>query len=415
MSPSLIFRLGLRFSRLRGKSGFTQFIARSSVLGIALGVMVLIVCLSAMNGFEKELRQRVLMVIPQGELQAMAPPIGNWQPLMKQLAAKPGITAVAPDIKLNGLLQNGAKLKAVQLRAVLPQDEQGISDAGHFMSGKGWQALKPGADDLILGAGIAHKLKLKVGDYVTLLLPQMGENSSRILSPKTVRFRVAGLLSIGGQLDNLLGFIHLKDAQRLLGWQDKIQGFTLRVNNIFEAEQLTKQAAMGLGVPFYVSSWMNAQGYLYQDIQMVRTILYLIMLLLVAVACFNIVSTLVMAVNDKRSEIAILRTLGLTQWRIRVTFMVLGMVNGIIGCVIGVGLGVLFSWYLTPLSSAFQHLINHQFLNPDIYFIDFIPSQLHLGDVAIVSGCVLLMSLIATLYPAFLASTVEPAQELGRV
>ncbi|MEH8228508.1 lipoprotein-releasing ABC transporter permease subunit LolE [Aeromonas veronii] len=404
--------LGLRYSRSRRRNGFIAFISASSLIGIALGVMALILGLSAMNGFERELKDRVLSVVPQGELDAVERPLPDWPRLRDYLLAQPGVEAAAPVIRLNGLLEHGSALKGVQLRAVLPELEANLSDAGKYMTGRGLRELQPGERGVILGKTIADKLGVKVGDSVALLLPQGGDQAG-IKNPRREALTVVGLLEIGGQLDGLLGFMHLADAQAITGMGSDVEGFSLRVNDVLNAQNITIAAAQQFPHHVYIRSWMNSQGYLYQDIQMVRTVMYVVMLMVVAVACFNIVSTLVMAVNEKRSEIAILKTMGASPGQIRLTFVIQGMVNGVAGALLGALLGGLLSSKLTQILSVVEKLIGHRFLNPDIYFIDFLPTELHMQDLLIVTGAAILMSLVATLYPAWRASGLVPSRELG--
>lgn len=404
--------LGLRYSRSRRRNGFIAFISASSLIGIALGVMALILGLSAMNGFERELKDRVLSVVPQGELDAVERPLPDWPRLRDYLLAQPGVEAAAPVIRLNGLLEHGSTLKGVQLRAVLPELEANLSDAGKYMTGRGLRELQPGEHGVILGKTIADKLGVKVGDSVALLLPQGGDQAG-IKNPRREALTVVGLLEIGGQLDGLLGFMHLADAQTITGMGSDVEGFSLRVSDVLKAQSITVAAAQQFPHHVYIRSWMNSQGYLYQDIQMVRTVMYVVMLMVVAVACFNIVSTLVMAVNEKRSEIAILKTMGASPGQIRLTFVIQGMVNGVAGALLGALLGGLLSSKLTQILGVIEKLIGHRFLNPDIYFIDFLPTELHMQDLLIVTGAAILMSLLATLYPAWRASGLVPSRELG--
>ncbi|WP_139463932.1 lipoprotein-releasing ABC transporter permease subunit LolE [Aeromonas veronii] len=404
--------LGLRYSRSRRRNGFIAFISASSLIGIALGVMALILGLSAMNGFERELKDRVLSVVPQGELDAVERPLPDWPRLRDYLLAQPGVEAAAPVIRLNGLLEHGSALKGVQLRAVLPELEANLSDAGKYMTGRGLRELQPGERGVILGKTIADKLGVKVGETLGLLLPQGGDQTG-IKNPRREALTVVGLLEIGGQLDGLLGFMHLADAQGITGMGSDVEGFSLRVSDVLNAQNITIAAAQQFPHHVYIRSWMNSQGYLYQDIQMVRTVMYVVMLMVVAVACFNIVSTLVMAVNEKRSEIAILKTMGASPGQIRLTFVIQGMVNGVAGALLGALLGGLLSSKLTQILGVIEKLIGHRFLNPDIYFIDFLPTELHMQDLIIVTGAAILMSLVATLYPAWRASGLVPSRELG--
>ncbi|WP_024871132.1 lipoprotein-releasing ABC transporter permease subunit LolE [Tolumonas lignilytica] len=410
--PYALF-VGLRYSRTRRSSRFVSFISASSIIGIALGVMALILGLSAMNGFERELRQRVLAVIPHAEVEMVAGGLNDWHAAADILKKQPGITAVAPLISLNGMLEAGGKMKAAQLRAVLPAEEKSISQASKYMTGNGLDALHPGENDVILGQQIANKLGVKIGDVVTMQVPDR-QAQSAFAAPMQRQFTVVGLLKLGGQLDGLLGYIHLKDAQSMLGWQDQVQGLSIEVNDVLSAQSIAYHAANQLPYRMYLRSWMTSQGYLYQDIQMVRTVMYVVLLMVVAVACFNIVSTLVMAVNEKRGDIAILKTMGASDWQIRGVFMTQGMVNGLVGAGCGALLGSVLAQYLSSIIHVIERISGHQFLNPEIYFIDFLPSELHALDVVVVTTVAIVMSLVATLYPAWRASRLLPARELGR-
>ncbi len=365
-----------------------------------------------MNGFERELRQRVLAVIPHAEVELVSGGLSDWPSAIRVLKKQPGITAVAPLISLNGMLEAGGKMKAAQLRAVLPAEEKEISQAGNYMTGNGLDALHPGENGVIIGQQIAKKLGVKIGDSVTMQVPDKNAQSA-FAAPMQRQFTVVGLLKLGGQLDGLLGYIHLQDAQSMLGWKNEVQGLSIEVNDVLAAQTIAYQAANQLPYRMYLRSWMTSQGYLYQDIQMVRTVMYVVLLMVVAVACFNIVSTLVMAVNEKRGDIAILKTMGAGNWQIRLVFMTQGMVNGLIGAGGGALLGCLLAQYLSSIIHGLEQLVGYQFLNPEIYFIDFLPSELHMMDVLVVTTAAILMSLLATVYPAWRASQLLPARELG--
>lgn len=406
--------IGLRYSRSKQSSRFLSFISASSIAGIALGVMALILGLSAMNGFERELRNRVLAVIPHAEIEMVSGGMSDWARVAEKLRKQPGITAVAPLIPINGMLESGTKMKAVQLRGVLPAVEKDISDAARYMTGKGLDELVPGQNGVIIGQQIAKKLNVSVGDTVTMMIPDRSATSA-FAAPMQRQFKVVGLLTLGGQLDGLLGYIHIEDAQSMVGLSaGEVKGLSIEVNDVLSAHQIAYQAANQLPYRMYLRSWMTSQGYLYQDIQMVRTVMYVVLLMVVAVACFNIVSTLVMAVNEKRGDIAILKTMGAGLWQIRIIFMTQGMVNGLIGAFSGAALGGALSQYLSDIIRMIEHLTGFKFLNPEIYFIDFLPSELHLSDLIIVTVAAILMSLFATLYPAWKASYLLPARELGR-
>ncbi|MFD1008416.1 lipoprotein-releasing ABC transporter permease subunit LolE [Oceanisphaera ostreae] len=402
---------GWRFSRAKRRNRFISFISVASIAGIAIGVSALILGLSAMNGFERELENRILSVLPHGQLTTVKEPVANWQPMAAQLQGSPGIVAVSPVVPLEGLLSRGAKLKAVQLQGIVPSDEAKVSTLAPYLDGASLDLLRPGERGLILGKAITDQLGLTVGDSVSLLLPAPG--SEGFGSPKRHRFTLVGILSLGGQLDSVLGYTHLQDAQELMEIGDAVLGFHLRVDEVLAADRLTMHAAMGMPVAFYVSSWMESQGNIYHDIQLVRTLMIVVLLLVMAVASFNIVSTLVMAVNEKKSDIAILKTMGAGPWQIRGAFVVQGMLNGITGVLIGGLLGLLLATKLSALVAAIEDVTGHRFLNPDIYFIDFIPTEFHWADLWLVTGSALTLIFLATIYPAWRAGQLLPRQLLG--
>ncbi|MGO3356695.1 MAG: lipoprotein-releasing ABC transporter permease subunit LolE [Oceanisphaera sp.] len=402
---------GWRFSRAKRRNRFISFISMASIAGIAIGVGALILGLSAMNGFERELENRILSVLPHGQLTTAKAPVAQWQSMAKQLQSEPGIVAVSPVVPLEGLLSRGAKLKAVQLQGIMPSNEAKVSTLAPYLEGASLTLLRPGERGLILGKAITDQLGLSVGDSVSLLLPAPGSNDFG--SPKRHRFTLMGIINLGGQLDSVLGYTHLQDAQELSAIADKVMGFHLRVDDVLVADQLTLQAATGLPVAFYVSSWMESQGNIYHDIQLVRTLMIVVLLLVMAVASFNIVSTLVMAVNEKKGDIAILKTMGAGPWQIRNAFVVQGMLNGITGVVIGGLLGGVLATQLSELVAGIEQITGHRFLNPDIYFIDFIPTEFHWADLWLVTGSALVLILLATLYPAWRAGQLLPRQLLG--
>lgn len=402
---------GWRFSRAKRRNRFISFISVASILGIAIGVSALILGLSAMNGFERELENRILSVIPHGQLVTAKEPVAEWQPIAEQLNNEPGIVAVSPFVPLEGLLSRGAKLKAVRIQGVDPSLEAQVSTLAPYLDGASLTVLKPGERGLVLGKTIVDQLGLKVGDAVSLLLPAPGGDG--FASPKRHSFTLQAVLSLGGQLDSVLGYTHLQDAQQLLELDDAVMGFHIRVDEVLAADKITMYAAMGLPVAFYVSSWMESQGNIYHDIQLVRTLMIVVLLLVMAVASFNIVSTLVMAVNEKKGDIAILKTMGAGPWQIRGAFVVQGMLNGITGVLLGGLVGLLLATRLSEIVGGIENITGHRFLNPDIYFIDFIPTEFHWADLWLVTGSALTLIFIATIYPAWRAGKLLPRQLLG--
>jgi lipoprotein-releasing system permease protein len=407
--PLLIF-IGLRYSKAKHKNKFVSFISMASILGIALGVTALIVGLSAMNGFEKALREQMLAVIPHAELETVNGSFKNLDSSLKQVRNHPDVIAASPYIMLNGLLQKDDQIKALQIRAIAPESERNVTAVEDYIKGGGWALLKSGQRSIVLGKSVALKLAVNIGDSLILLLPQ--DNKQQLKSPRKIRLTLVGLFEMGGQLDNALGFMHIDDAKQILGL-DSANGIAFKVADILNAQTLARNVGYSLSDYLYIKSWITSQGYLYQDIQMVKSLMYVILLLVIAVACFNIVSTLVMAVNEKRGDIAILKTMGASKWMLRGIFIVQGAFNGLVGCLLGAVIGVYIALNLTDIAKFIETVIGHKFLSGDIYFIDFLPSHVIYEQVVIVVVAAFVMSILSTLYPAWRASKIQPALELG--
>ncbi|KJG26555.1 outer membrane-specific lipoprotein transporter subunit LolE [Photobacterium iliopiscarium] len=412
MFRPLSLYIGSRFNRSKKRNRMVSFISLSSMLGIAVGVAVIIIGLSAMNGFERELQTRVLSVIPQGELQAVQPPLNNWKPLLKQVELHPHITAAAPYVEFTALLERGAKLKAVAVRGVDPKEQLKVSELPLYVKDNAWSRFSAGKREVILGQGVAIKLNIKVGDWITAMIPNT-DPQMKLRAPKRIRLQVVGLLALGGQIDHSLAIVPLQDAQQYLDMGQGVSGIEMNVDNVLDAQQIVKEVGDTLPVYVYLKSWTQKYGYLYRDIQMVRTIMYLVMVLVIGVACFNIVSTLMMAVKDRAADIAILRTMGASDRLIKSIFVWHGVLSGVLGSIIGSLFGSLIAVNLTHIVRVIEKIIGHRFLSGDIYFVDFLPTQLAWQDVVIVTTTAIVLSLIATWYPATRASRLQPARVLS--
>ncbi|EGR0205942.1 lipoprotein-releasing ABC transporter permease subunit LolE [Vibrio vulnificus] len=412
MISSLALLIGRRFSQAKQRNKMVSFISLSSTIGIAVGVAVIIIGLSAMNGFERELQSRVLSVIPHAELEGVRAPVENWQSVMAQAVANPKVVAAAPYVKFTGLVERGNKLKAVEVRGVEPDFEQAVSTMSQFIDQQAWSQFLPGQNQVIVGRGVANELGVNVGDYVTLLIPQTGE-STQVQAPKRVRVKVAGMLTLNGQIDHNLVLLPMADAQQYNHLGEGVTGIALKTNDVLNAQAIVREVGRQIDVYVYLRSWQQQFGFLYRDIQLVRTIMYLVMVLVIGVACFNIVSTLMMAVKDRASEIAILRTMGAGDGLIKRIFVWQGVFSGVFGSVLGSVVGVFVALNLTTFIKGLERVIGHQFLSGDIYFVDFLPSQLRLDDVLLVSGTAIVLSIVATWYPAARAAKLKPAAVLS--
>lgn len=412
MASPLSLLIALRFSRGRRRGGMVSLISVISTIGIALGVAVLIVGLSAMNGFERELNNRVLAVVPHGEIEPVNQPWNNWQEALAKVQKVKGIVAAAPYINFTGLVESGSNMRAIQVKGVDPQQESQLSALPTFVQNNAWAGFKAGEQQVILGKGVADALHVKQGDWVSIMIPN-ADADHQLLQPKRVRLYVTGILQLSGQLDHSFAMIPMQDAQQYLEMGGSVTGIAIKVTDVFHANKLVRDAGEVTNSYVYIKSWIGTYGYMYRDIQMIRAIMYLAMVLVIGVACFNIVSTLVMAVKDKSGDIAVLRTLGAKDGLIRAIFVWYGLLAGSVGSLFGVVIGVICALNLTSIINGIEYLIGHKFLSGDIYFIDFLPSELHWLDVFYVLVTALLLSLLASWYPARRASRIDPARVLS--
>ena len=408
MFSSLALMIAGRFSRAKKRSKMVSFISLSSTIGIAVGVAVIIIGLSAMNGFERELKSRVLSVIPHGELEGANGPLKHFNKTMKQALSHEQVVAAAPFIRLTGLAEKGSKLKAIEVRGIDPELEQAVSRITDFIDPNVWQNFHADQQQMIIGRGVANELMVDVGDYITLMIPQ-ASHSNKVQAPRRVRVKVAGFLTLNGQIDHSLALVPLKDAQAYSRLGDGITGISLKTDDVLNAPSIVREVGSLIDVYVYLKSWQQKFGFLYRDIQLVRTIMYLVMVLVIGVACFNIVSTLMMAVKDRAAEIAILRTMGAQDGLIKRIFIWQGVFSGVFGSLCGSIIGVLIALNLTPIIKGIERLIGHQFLSGDIYFVNFLPSHVIWTDVVLVSCTAIVLSLIATWYPSSRASKLNPA------
>ncbi|MCC4798888.1 lipoprotein transporter subunit LolE [Enterovibrio norvegicus] len=411
MEPLALF-IGRRFSKAKRRNKLVSFISVSSMIGISVGVMVIIVGLSAMNGFERELEKRVLAVIPHAQLEGVDAPVASWRTMQETAIANPNVEAGAPYVTFTALLEKGANLKPVQIRGIDPKAEETVSNIHQYVLDNGWQRLQPGEQAIVLGKGIADALGVKVGDWVTALIPSP-DPDLKLRAPKRIRLQVLGILSLGGQVDHGLSLIPIQDAQSYIGMGDAVTGVALKLSEPLEARHIVREVGKTLKEYVYLKNWTQEYGFLYRDIQMVRTIMYLVMVLVIGVACFNIVSTLMMAVKDRAADVAVLRTMGAKDGLIRSIFIWHGLLSGLFGSLIGSVMGCLIAFNLTSIVGWIESLTGQDFLSGDIYFVDFLPTEPHLMDVFLVSTTAVVLSLLATWYPAQRACKLHPASVLS--
>jgi len=410
------FFISWRYQRGKQKNPLVALISKFSAIGIALGVAVLIVGLSAMNGFERELNSRILAVVPHTEI-TINPhdneaTLNHWQNLAERLKTNKKITALSPFVSFTALVENGNKLKVVQVKGVDKQAEDQVSSLGKFVEGDGWQKFAE-EGGLVLGSGIAKELDVKAGDWVSLLISQPN-GEDQMAQPNRERVQVTAILRLDGQLDHSYALLALPQAQELMGYrEDQITGVELKVDDPFKVQEMDYSMLNDYPQLLYIQNWVAKFGYMYRDIQLIRTVMYIAMVLVIGVACFNIVSTLIMAVKDKQGDIAIMRTLGANNGFIKQIFIWYGLLAGMKGCLIGIVLGVVLALNLTPIIQGIETLLGKKLLSDGIYFVDFLPSELHWFDVVLVLVAALVLSLLASLYPASRAAKLQPAQVLS--
>ena len=410
------FFISWRYQRSKHKNRLVSLISFFSSMGIALGVAVLIIGLSAMNGFERELNQRILAVVPHAEISSANgqsnASIDHWQHLAAKLKQNPQIIGVSPFVSFTALVENGAKLKVVQIKGVETALQDQVSSLGRFVLNQGWQNFAQNGG-LVLGSGIARELDVQEGDWVSLLISQQ-KGTENLTQPLRERIQVTGILRLDGQLDHSYALMPLAQAQQLMDYQaEQVSGVELKTADPFSIQTLDYSMLQDYPQMLYLQNWISKFGYMYRDIQLIRTVMYIAMVLVIGVACFNIVSTLIMAVKDKAGDIAIMRTLGANNGFIKRIFIWYGLQAGMKGCLIGIVLGVILALNLTALIQGLESVIGRKLLSDGIYFVDFLPTELHWQDVLLVLLSALILSLFASLYPANRAAKLQPAQVLS--
>ena len=404
--------VGLRYTRARRRNGFVSFISASSMLGIAIGVTALITVLSVMNGFEKELRDRILGMVSHATVQDFEGSLGNWPELLPELTERQDVVGAAPFIRGEIMLSRGSAVTGSLLRGVDPALERSVSRVADSVVQGSMEQLEPGAWRIVLGHRLAAELGVGVGDSVNAITPEVRASAAGVI-PRMRRFEVGGIFDVDmAQYDGSLALIHLQDAQRLLRMEEGISGIRLEFTDLMMAPQRVRDIARSLPGNYRVSDWTMEHQSFFRAVAMEKTVMFIILMLIVAVAAFNIVSTLVMAVQDKQADIAILRTLGARPRTIMGIFIIQGSLLGIIGTLIGVAGGVALALNVESIVPAIEGLLGVEFISGDIYWISDLPSDLRMEDVWRITTAAIGLSLIATLYPAWRAARTEPAEAL---
>jgi lipoprotein-releasing system permease protein len=405
--------VGLRYTRSRkgsGRNTFISFIALISMAGIALGVAALIVVLSVMNGFQRELRTRILSVASHVEIRGI-PDLKDWQATAKVARAEPRVIAAAPFVTGQGMLSAGDVNRGVIVRGVDPSLEDTVADIGKSMRQGSLHALKPGEFGIVLGSELARALGLRLGDSAVLITPQ-GTVTPAGTIPRVRSFKVVGIFEIGMyEFDSGLALIDIDDARRLYRL-DGVTGVRLKLDDLFAAPAVARQLARTLPVDAEVRDWTLSHANFFRAVAIEKRVMFIILTLIVAVAAFNIVSAQVMVVTDKQADIAILRTLGAAPSSILAIFVIQGALIGVIGTLIGVAGGVLLATNIDVVVPAIERVLSIQFLDKSVYYISELPSQLQQADVVTIAAIALGLALVATLYPAWKAARVNPAAAL---
>ena len=400
--------IGLRYTRAKRRNHFISFISLTSIIGLMLGVAVLITVLSVMNGFDRELKNRILGMIPHATINSREP-FHNWQKLAEFAKKNPQVMAVAPYTQLQGMLTANGQVTGAMISGVDPQYEKQVSIVEKHMQKGSLDNLQADGFGIVLGETLALNLGLQVGDKMTLVLPEAAVSPAGVI-PRFKRFTVVGVFKVGADVDGLLAYIHISDAGKMLRIGDQVQGVRLQLHDSFESRPVLMNLLKQLPDYFYGNDWTQTHGNLFSAIQMEKAMMGLLLLLIVAVAAFNIVSSLVMVVTDKKADIAILRTLGASPQTITRIFMVQGAVIGLFGTLGGVLLGITIALNISDFMTWIEHITGQSLF--DAYFVNYLPSELKWSDVLGVSFISALLSFLATIYPARKAAQVQPAEAL---
>lgn len=404
--------LGLRYTRAKRRNHFISFISLVSMLGITLGIVALIVVLSVMNGFHKEIRERILSMASHATLSDPYAAMSDWQGTLERVRQLPEVVGAAPFVEVQAMLVGPSNVSGALVRGILPKDEDQVANLRRDMTRGSVDDLEAGAFRIVLGRDLAMFLGVGPGDKVTVVTPQVNATPVGVM-PRLKRFTVSGIFSVGmSDYDRNAAFIHMDDAAKLLTMGDAVTGIRIKVADLWEAPRLSRDIAYRLGGVYRVLDWTQVHSNFFRALAVEKRMMSIILFLIVAVAAFNIVSALVMVVTDKQSDIAVLRTLGASPRSVMGIFVVQGTAIGLVGTLLGVVAGVLLALNLEPVVAGIESVFGIRFLDPSIYYISELPSDVHLWDVVTIAVSAFAMSVLATLYPAWRASVTQPAEAL---
>lgn len=413
MFRPLALYIGLRYTRAKRRQHFVSFISLASMLGIALGVMVLITVLSVMNGFDFEIRNRLFNLSNQVTVSRPDGPVQNWQALQQEVEKFPHVVTAAPYVAGQGMLSNTGSTAAVMVTGILPDQESKVSEMAKNIVSGSFASLTPGSFNMVVGEGLAASLGVNMGDKVLLFTPRASATPLGVF-PRFKQFVISGIFHVDGNapMDSGLAFVQMHDAQVLYQVPNAISGLRLKVSDLYVAPSVAQNLQNTLSPQYQVSDWTQEYSQFFKAIRMEKTMIFLLLVFIIAIAAFNLVSSLVMVVNDKQADIAILRTYGATPRTIMGIFVVQGFVIGLVGTSLGFVGGILLAWNVGDVVDFIQRLFHVQFISSNIYIINYLPSRLEWRDVGQVCSIALGMSLLATLYPAWQASRTQPAEAL---
>ncbi|WNW10863.1 lipoprotein-releasing ABC transporter permease subunit [Pseudomonas sp. DTU_2021_1001937_2_SI_NGA_ILE_001] len=408
--PLSIF-IGARYTRAKRRKNFISFISMTSMIGLALGVLAMIVVLSVMNGFQREMSSRILGMVPHASILG-AKPLDDWQKVADAARHNPEVVAAAPLTEMEGMLSYRGAMQPIQISGIDPAREHEVSIVTQHITRGSLDNLKPGEFGVVLGEITARRFRVNVGDTLTLIVPEIS-NAPGGITPRLQRLTVVGLFKVGAELDGSMALMNIADAGQIQRWQPgQVQGVRLALKDLYQAPKVSAAIAAGLGDGYRADDWTHTQGSLFSAMKMEKTMIGLLLLMIVAVAAFNIIATLIMVVNDKGADIAILRTIGATPRQIMGIFIVQGSLIGVVGTLIGGVLGVIAALNVSALVGWVERISGQHIFSSDVYFISNLPSELQGGDVLLICSAGFILSFLATIYPAWRAAKVEPAQAL---